>query len=82
MKLAFSPHFARSYRKAPAAIQRAFDKQSALLLQNLRHPSLRAKKYGVTGDLWQARVTGGWRFYFTIEGDTYQLHEITAHPKK
>jgi len=82
MKLAFSPHFARSYQKAPPAVQRAFDKQARLLLQNLRHPSLRAKKYGVAGDLWQARVTGVWRFYFTIEGDICRLHEIKAHPKK
>ena len=82
MTLAFSPHFVRSYRKAPAAVQRAFDKQSALLLENLHHPSLRAKKYGVAGDLWQARVNDSWRFYFTIEGGEYRLHEIRVHPKK
>jgi mRNA-degrading endonuclease RelE of RelBE toxin-antitoxin system len=81
MKLDYSPHFLRSYDKAPREIQRAFDKQSALLLANLRHPSLRAKKYGTAGDIWQARVTGSWRVYFTIEGDTYRLLEVTAHPK-
>jgi mRNA-degrading endonuclease RelE of RelBE toxin-antitoxin system len=58
MKILLSPHFARSYRKAPAAIQQAFDKQSLLLLQNLRHPSLHAKKYDESADLWQGRVTG------------------------
>jgi mRNA-degrading endonuclease RelE of RelBE toxin-antitoxin system len=82
MRLAFSPHFRRSYRKAPPPVRRAFDKQSALLLQNLHHPSLHAKKYGVAGDVWQARVNDSWRFYFTIEGDAYHLHEIKAHPKK
>lgn len=81
MRFEYSPHFARSYSKAPAVIQQAFDKQSALLLLDLRHPSLRAKKYGGAGNLWQARVTGSWRFYFTIEGDSYCLHEIKAHPK-
>ena len=81
MRLDYSPHFIRSYNKAPREIQAAFDKQSALLLHNLRHPSLRAKKYGEAGDLWQARVTGSWRFYFTMEGDTYLLHEINAHSK-
>ncbi|MFI5176481.1 MAG: hypothetical protein ACHQKY_16600 [Terriglobia bacterium] len=81
MKLAYSPHFLRSYTKAPLAIQRAFDKQSALLLENPHHPSLRTKKYGIAGSLWQARVTGSWRFYFTIEGDAYRLHEIRRHPK-
>jgi mRNA-degrading endonuclease RelE of RelBE toxin-antitoxin system len=82
MKILYSPHFARSYRKAPDAIQQAFDKQSLLLLQNLRHPSLHAKKYNESADLWQARITGSWRFYFKIEGDTYRLEEIKAHPKK
>jgi mRNA-degrading endonuclease RelE of RelBE toxin-antitoxin system len=82
MTLDFSPHFLRSYRQAPAAIQRAFDKQSALLLENPHHPSLRTKKYGVAGDVWQARVNDSWRFYFTIEGEAYRLHELQAHPKK
>ena len=77
----FSERFIRSYTSAPAAIQRAFDQKLEFLLQNFRHPSLRAKKYDEARDLWQARVTRGWRFYFTIEGDTYRLHDITEHPK-
>ena len=60
MRLDFSPHFVRNYNKAPEKIQRAFDKQSLLLLRNLRHPSLRAKKYDEGADLWQGRVTGAW----------------------
>jgi plasmid maintenance system killer protein len=82
MKLDYSPHFVRSYHKAPFDIQRAFDRQSARLVQDLHHPSLRAKKYGVAGNLWQARVNDSWRFYFTIEGDICRLHEIKSHPKR
>ena len=82
MKLDYSLHFVRSYHKAPLDIQRAFDKQSARLVQDMHHPSLRAKKYGAAGDLWQARVNDSWRFYFTIEGDTCHLHEIKTHPKR
>ena len=81
MRLRYSPHFLRNYNKAPAMIRRLFDKQAILLLENLGHPSLRAKKYDEARDLWQARVTRDWRFYFTIEGDTYHLHEIRPHPK-
>ena len=81
MNLRFSPHFLRAYQKAPPEIQRVFDKQVLLLQQNLGHPSLRAKKYDEARDLWQCRVTGDWRFYFTIEDDTYHLHEIRSHPK-
>lgn len=52
-----------------------------LLAKNLTHPSLRAKKYDETADLWQARVNRDWRFYFLIEDDTYLIVAIVAHPK-
>jgi mRNA interferase RelE/StbE len=81
MRISYSELFRRSYESAPPQIQRAFDRRLTLLLQNLRHPSLRAKKYDETRGIWQARVDGGWRFYFTIEGDTYHLHDMIPHPK-
>ncbi|MBI3304829.1 hypothetical protein HYZ80_00675 [Candidatus Parcubacteria bacterium] len=81
MRVFYSERFRRSYAEAPAAIQRAFDRKLAFLLQNLRHRSLRANKYDEARDLWQARVSRDWRFYFTIEGDVYHLHDLMAHPK-
>lgn len=81
MRLLFTAHFNRAYGKAPDKIRQAFDKQSLLLLHNLRHPSLRAKKYNEAEDKWQARVTGAWRFYFRIVGDAYIMTDIIAHPK-
>ncbi len=81
MTLDYTPRFLRDYKKAPVIIQQAFDKQVLLLVQNLAHPSLRAKKYDESRDIWQARVTRDWRFYFTIEGPTYRLHELRSHPK-
>jgi mRNA-degrading endonuclease RelE of RelBE toxin-antitoxin system len=81
MKLLFSPRFLKQYRDAPIQVQKGFDKQAKLLVHNLRHPSLQAKKYDEAQDIWQARVTRDWRFYFTIEGDTYHLHTIIPHPK-
>jgi len=35
----------------------------------------------VARNIWQARVDGGWRFYFQIERDTYIPLDIIAHPK-
>jgi mRNA interferase RelE/StbE len=81
MRVCYSQHFLRSYEKAPLKVRRAFDKQLKLLSQNLRHPSLRAKKYDDVHRIWQARVSRDWRFYFTIEEGVYHLHEIKAHPK-
>jgi hypothetical protein len=51
------------------------------LAQNLRHPSLRAKKYDEARDIWQARVNGGWRLYFLIRGDLYYLLDMIPLPK-
>jgi mRNA interferase RelE/StbE len=71
----------RDYQAAPSLVQRAFDKQVRLLAHDLRHPSLRAKKYEEANDLWQARVTRDWRFYFVIDGNTYVIVTIMPHPK-
>ena len=81
MRAVYTKRFLESYAEAPDEIQRAVDRRIALLLQNLRHPSLRAKKYDEARDLWQARVNGGWRFYFRIDGDIYELLDVMPHPK-
>lgn len=81
MRARRTSRFDRDFADAPANVQRAFEKQLALLLQDLRHPSLRAKKYDEARGIWQARVTRSWRFYFLMEGDTYTLLVIRAHPK-
>ncbi|MBI5505108.1 MAG: hypothetical protein HY899_09925 [Deltaproteobacteria bacterium] len=62
-------------------IQRAFEKQLGLMLDNPRHPSLNTKKYDDASGIWQGRVTLSWRFYFTIDGDVFTLLTIRAHPK-
>jgi len=81
MRLDYSPQFLRSWDKVPAEVRQRFQKQAEFLRQNLRHPSLRAKKYDAVRDIWQARVDGSWRFYFQIRGDIYYFLNITPHPK-
>ena len=81
MKLRYHPRIAEQLADAPSSARRAFELQIALLAENLRHPSLRAKKYDEANGGWQARVTKGWRFYFRIEDDTYTILSVRAHPK-
>ncbi len=71
----------RQLNKAPLLIQKAFSKQADILEANRMHPSLRAKKYDETRDIWQARINKGWRFYFRIIDDTYFIESIILHPK-
>jgi len=81
VKPVFSQKFIRQYHRAPQRQQRQFDKQLEFLLQDFRHPSLRTKIYNEAQRVWQARVDGGWRFYFQIRGDTIYLLTLKPHPR-
>ena len=81
MKHIFGPKFLELLLRFSPPIQKKFWKQLNFLLSDLRHPSLHAKKYDETLDIWQARVDKNIRFYFMIESDTYTLLEIKHHPK-
>jgi mRNA-degrading endonuclease RelE of RelBE toxin-antitoxin system len=81
MKVVYSDSVNEALQNAPLAVKKAFFKQIRLLEQNLRHPSLRAKKYDEGSDRWQARVNKDWRFYFIIRDDTYRILTLIPHPK-
>jgi len=81
MKVSFTHRFQRQYQALAEKHKGKFDKQLEFLLLNLRHPSLRAKKYDESNEVWQARVDKDYRFYFKIEADTYILLSIIPHQK-
>jgi mRNA-degrading endonuclease RelE of RelBE toxin-antitoxin system len=45
MKLRFTARADQDYAALPKPVRKAFAKQLQFLLANLRHPSLRSKKY-------------------------------------
>jgi len=81
MRFVRTEHFKRSYKKAPPEIKERTKKALSFLAQNIRHPSLRAKIVDPKKRIWQARINGGWRFYFQIKGQTCYLLEVISHPK-
>lgn len=81
MKINYLPRAVKALEGVPAEVRRAFFKQVRFLEQNIQHPSLRAKKYKETGDVWQARINRDWCFYFNIVDDTYIIRDIIPHPK-
>lgn len=81
MKLSFSDKAVSDYQKLPKSLRKAADKQFNLLLRNLKHPSLHAKKYDESMDVWQARISKSYRVYFRIVSDVYQIITIVKHPK-
>ena len=81
MRIEFTRRADRDYERLTKTLQKLVDKQLAFLQQNIRHPSLDAKKYGGTDDVWQGRVNRDYRFYFRIVADTYRILMIIPHPK-
>lgn len=81
MELVLSARALRDYSGLPITVKKRVDKQLTFLLRNLRHPSLRAKKYDEAKNVWQARATGEYRFYFQIRGNVVHIITIIKHPK-
>ena len=81
MKISYSPKFKELLKELPYDVQQKLYKQAGFLKNDIRHPSLRSKKYGGREDLWQARVDRNVRFYFEIQNDTITLLSIKKHPK-
>lgn len=84
MKLVRTDRFKLDFQKLPESIKRSADKAFRFFVQNPRHPSLRTKKmegqHDSRGrDIWEARVTQGYRFTFAIDGDAYILYRIGHH---
>ena len=73
MQISYTDRFLKSYHQAPYSIQAKFEKQAQFLVTNLRHPSLHAKKYDETLDIW--------RFYFQIRSGVIYLVDMMSHPK-
>lgn len=81
MNYVLSERFSSRLVALPAVVKKKFEKQLRFLLQDIRHPSLRAKKHEEKKGIWQARVDDNYRFYFQIRGDTYFIVDILKHPK-
>jgi len=81
MKADYSERAGKTLAGLPANVRKAVFKQVKFLEQNLMHPSLHAKKYDESKNLWQARVNKGWRLYFLIRDDVYYIVDIIPHPK-
>lgn len=81
MNVFYAPEFKQALKLCSREIKRKLYKQVDNLVEDLRYPSLHAKKYDEERDIWQARVDRNYRFYFYIDGDAYVLLDICAHPK-
>lgn len=79
MRLLPTEHFRRDYRLLQKEIQDQIDGKLGILLSSPRHPSLQVKKMQGTVDIWELRVSLGYRLTFQIRGDLYVLRRVGTH---
>jgi mRNA-degrading endonuclease RelE of RelBE toxin-antitoxin system len=79
MKLFFTKSFIKDYQVLPISLQRAAEKQLERLAENPRHPSLNVKKMQDPRNIWEARVTKGYRLTLQMDGDVCILRRLGTH---
>jgi mRNA-degrading endonuclease RelE of RelBE toxin-antitoxin system len=79
MKLFFTYSFIRDYHALPDQFQKTVEKKLKLFLSNQRHPSLNIKKMQDPRNIWEGRITKGYRFTFQMEGEVCILRRLGTH---
>ncbi len=79
MQIIYTDSFKKDYHSLTPAIQKQADKKLALLISNLRHPSLQVKKIRRTNNIWEARISISYRVTFNLVEDCIILRRIGTH---
>lgn len=78
MNVRFSKQTEKVYKRLPLNIQKKADKQFLLLIENYRHPSLRARKMGGS-NIFEARIDMQYRFTFQIGEEAIYILTLGPH---
>jgi mRNA interferase RelE/StbE len=84
MKVVRTESFKRDFQRLPELIKHRTESALRLLMCNPHHPSLRVKKVRGEiikgyGNIFEARITRDYRFFFLIETDAYILLRCGRH---
>jgi len=79
MEIKLTNSFERDYRELSKKLQKIVDRKLSLLLENFNHPSLRVKKMGGYKNIWECRISRGFRFTFSIIERVYFIRRVGPH---
>ena len=79
MKVQTTKPFDEDYAALPESLKERADKQFIFLMENPHHPSLRLKKIKGHPNIWEGRITKGYRFTFQMLETVYLLRRIGTH---
>jgi mRNA interferase RelE/StbE len=78
VKIRRTEAFLKDYGRLPAGVRGQVDKQLAFLINNPRHPSLRAHKLKGS-DTFEIRVSKGYRLTFRVVNAVLELRRVGTH---
>ncbi len=81
MEIHFTEQFEQAYEKLTNAEKRSVRKALTLLGDNLKHPSLRARKMEGSKNIWEARPSKRLRMTFEMAGETILMRNVGEHDK-
>lgn len=79
MEVLRTKSFEKDFAELPRLIQNQFERKLGLFLINPRHPSLRSKKMHGTYDVWEFRISEGYRCTFSLRGTVCILRRAGTH---
>lgn len=79
MKVNLTQSYINDFKKLPVKIQLKAKQQILKLAQNIRHPSIRARKMVNQKNTWEGRIDQSYRFTFKIEDNTLVFRRIGTH---
>lgn len=75
----FTKKFKKEYQALPREIQDNFDKKLSFFLENMFHPSIRAKRIQGIKNRWEGSITMKYRFTFEVHGARAIFRTIGTH---
>ncbi len=79
MEIQTTRPYHRDFKHLPRHVQKAVAKQLDILVSNPTHPSLQLKKVQGPEDIFEIRITRGYRITLQIQADVYILRRIGTH---
>jgi mRNA-degrading endonuclease RelE of RelBE toxin-antitoxin system len=79
MRIVRTEPFLKAYASLSPPIRKKVDKKLLLLLTNIRHPSLSARKMVNQDEIWEARIDAHTRMTFQWQEDIIVLRRVGTH---
>ncbi len=81
IKIHYTEYFVEQVSKLAPRIKKALKNKLSLMMENPRHPSLRAKKVQGYEDIFEASITMGIRMTWQYTEDGILLRNIDEHDR-